>query len=134
MRGDRVDLRSVAAQPALLLASGRKSRENLLARCFAPPARLCADTAVLMVIGMPIALFAACPANLGAGLHDGAGETRVELRLPAQDAPRSSADITAVQTEPDAADQHVDVALAQASIRASDAALSAIEARLDGRN
>ena len=87
-----------------------------------------------MVIGMPLALLGACPANLGAGLHGGAGQTRVELRLPAQDAPSSNTDITAIQAEPDAADQHVDVALAETSICTSDAALSAIEARLDALN
>jgi len=86
---------------------------------------------VLVVIGMPLALCRARPASFGAGLHDGSGQVRVELRLPAQDAPRRSADLTAVQTEPDAADQGLDVALAEASVSTGAATLSAIEARVD---
>lgn len=108
-----------------------KRRESLLTCFFAPPARLGADATVLVVIGVPLAFLPGRPAGLGAGLNDCLGELRHELGLPAENPPCRSADVAAVLTQTDTADQHSDVAFAEAGIRAGGAALRAVEARLD---
>jgi hypothetical protein len=60
---------------------------------------------VLMVVCMPLALVAAGATYLDARPHDARGHRRVELGLPAEDLPCRRADIAAVLTQPDAADQ-----------------------------
>jgi hypothetical protein len=89
---------------------------------------------MLMVVCMPLALLPANAARLDAGLDDRPGELRLELGLPAQDLARGRAHITAVQTQADTADQRADVVLAKVCVRASSAALSAVEACVDARN
>jgi hypothetical protein len=86
---------------------------------------------VLVVIGVPLALLAASPTRLGAGMHDCQGELRHELRLPAENPAGRDAHVAAVLARPDAADHHANVVLTQASIRACGTALRAIEARVD---
>jgi hypothetical protein len=86
---------------------------------------------MLVVVCMPLTLFPADAASLHAGLHGRPGELWFELGLPAEDVSRRGADIAAVQTQPDAADQHADVGLAEIRVRAGCAALRAVEAGVD---
>lgn len=89
---------------------------------------------MFMVVCMPLALLPADAAGHGACLDDRPGELRLEFSLPGEDLARGGAHITAVQTQANAADQHADVVLAEVSVRASSAALSAVEACVDTRN
>jgi hypothetical protein len=82
---------------------------------------------------MPLTLLPADAARLGTGLHDRPGKLGLELGLPAQDVACGGAHITAVQTQTDTADQHAYVVLAEVSVRASGAALGAVEACVDAR-
>jgi hypothetical protein len=77
------------------------------------------------------AFFAGHPTGLAAGSDDGARKLRDELRLSGHDHFGRRADIAAVQAQRDAAQQHLDVRLAQASIGTRGTALRAIEARFD---
>jgi hypothetical protein len=86
---------------------------------------------MLMVLCVPFALLRADAASLRAGLHDGSRELRIERGLPTEDIARRSAHIAAVQTQPDAADQHAYVVLAEIGVRAGRTALRAVEARVD---
>jgi hypothetical protein len=86
---------------------------------------------MLVVVCMPLTLLPADAASLHAGLHGRPGELWLELGLPTEDVPRRRADIAAVQTQPDAADQHADVVLAEIRVRAGCAALRAVEAGVD---
>ena len=81
--------------------------------------------------GVPLALRTASQASLDARLHDGPRHIRIELRLSAQKAPCGGADISAIQTQPDTVDQHLEIRFTEGSIRASGTAQSAIRARLD---
>ena len=83
---------------------------------------------------MPFALLGARPAGLGAGLHDRARRPGFELGHPAEYSARRATDVAAVLAEADAVDQRRDVMLAEARVRANDAALRAVEARVDARD
>ena len=88
----------------------------------------------MLVVGcMPLTLLSADAARLCAGLHDRARELRLELGLPAEDLARGDAHVTAVQAQPDTADQHAYVILAEISVCARGAALRAVEAGVDAR-
>jgi hypothetical protein len=108
-------------------------RQHVVARLLAASANVRADAAMLMVISMPLTFLPADAARLGAGLDDRPREFRLELSLPAQDLARGSANITAVQTQADTADQHAYVVLAEVSVGAGSATLRAVEACLDAR-
>jgi hypothetical protein len=84
-----------------------------------------------MMSGMPVALLAASVTRLGAGPYDCFGQIRVELRLPAHKTRCRGAYISAIQTQPNAADQHLDISFTEASIRTGGTGQSAIRARLD---
>jgi hypothetical protein len=83
---------------------------------------------------MPVTLLRADAARLGTGLHDRAREFRFELGLPAEDVSGGDTHITAVQAQPDAADQGGYVVLGEVSVRAGGAALRAVEAGVDTRD
>jgi hypothetical protein len=87
-----------------------------------------------MVVRVPFALLGTRPAGLGACRHNRACRMRVELGHPAEDSAGRSADVTAVLTQADTADQHRDVVLTEARVRAGDTALRAIETGLDACN
>jgi hypothetical protein len=108
-------------------------RQHVVARLLTASTHVRADAAMLVVISMPLTLLPADAARLGAGLDDRPREFRLELSLPAQDLARGSANITAVQTQADTADQHAYVVLAEVSVGAGSAALCAVEACLDAR-
>jgi hypothetical protein len=112
----------------------REDGDNLPAGVLAAPAYLCADPAVLMVVRVPLALLGAGPAGLGARLNERARGLRIELGHSADDSARRSADVTAVLTQADTAEQRCDVVLTEACVRAGDTALRAIETSLDAGN
>jgi hypothetical protein len=66
-----------------------------------------------MMSGMPVTLRGARVTRLSAGPHDCCGQIRIELRLPAQKTLRRDADISAVQTKPNAADHRLDISLTE---------------------
>jgi len=89
----------------------------------------------MLVVGrMPLTLLRADAARLGASLHHRPCEFRLELGLPAEDVSGGDAHVAAVQAQPDAADQGGYVVVGEVSVRASGAALRAVEAGLDARN
>ena len=88
---------------------------------------------MFMVVCVPLALLPADAAGQGARLDDRPGELRLELGLPGEDLARGRAHITAVKAQADTADQGADIVLAEVCVRASSAALSAVEACVDAR-
>jgi hypothetical protein len=88
---------------------------------------------VLVVVRVPFTLVTACPACLGARLHNRAGELGLKFGLSAEDPACGIADVAAVEAEPDAADDRADVLLTEARVGARRAALGAIETRIDAR-
>jgi hypothetical protein len=112
------------------LGSGRTRhrRKDIIAGLRAAAAGLCADTAMLVVLGVSFALLAADLARLGTRLENPPGQLRFETGLPGEDAPQRAAHVSAVEIEPDAAVQHLWIAFAEAGVCASATALSAREA------
>jgi hypothetical protein len=98
------------------------------------PAGLGADAAMLVVGCMPLTLLRADAARLGASFDHRPCEFRLEFGLPAEDVSGGDAHVSAVQAQPDAADHRRYVVLRKVGVRASGAALRAVEAGLDTRN
>lgn len=108
-----------------------KRRQQLLACLFTSATDLGANTAVLMVIGVPLALLAAGSARCRAGFERWADDAEIGLRLAGDDAAGGVASIGAVETEANAADQVPDVVFAETRVRAADASGGAVEAVVD---
>src|SRR3954471_11916876 len=72
-------------------------RQQVLACLFTPATHLGANTAVLMVIGVPLTLVPAQSASPSARLHDRPRHLRLKLRLPAYHSLCRRTDIAAVQ-------------------------------------
>jgi hypothetical protein len=89
---------------------------------------------MFMVVRMTLALLPADTAGQGTRLDDRPRELRLELGLPGEDLARGGAHITAVKAQADTADHGADVVLAEVCVRASSAALSAVEACVDARD
>ncbi len=89
---------------------------------------------MFMVVRMTLALLPADTGGQGTRLDDRPRELRLELGLPGEDLARGGANITAVKAQADTADHGADVVLAEVCVRASSAALSAVEACVDTRN
>ena len=130
-RGERGRLAGPVADSRALC---RERAQGVLTRLLAPAARLGTDTAVLVMVCMPLTLLATRAARLEARLHNAAREFRHELRLPAQNSSGRHTDVAAVLTESDAAQHHLHVRCTQAGVSARRAALRAIEARVDARD
>src|ERR671912_662210 len=96
----------------------------------AESADVSADAAVLVVGGVPVALLGTGNARCRAGLDRRADEADVGTGLPGCDARGRLADVCAVETDADHADQVRQVALAQAGVGAGGAAGTAIETLL----
>src|SRR5256885_14804468 len=92
--------------------------DQLLACLLATSARLRADPAVLVHLGVPLALVSAGPAGGHAGLEHSAGKVGVVAGMPGQHPARGVADVSAIQAGADALDQGGDPGLAQARIGA----------------
>jgi hypothetical protein len=113
------------------LLRGPKRRQQLLACLFTSATDLGANTAVLMVIGVPLTLVTAQSARLSARLHDHPRQLRLNLRLPAYDSLCRRTDIAAVLAQADTADQRGDIVLAEIGVGAGRTALGTVRARLD---
>ena len=107
--------------------------EGVLARLLAAAACLGADTAVLVMVGVPLAFLGARAARLEARFDNAAREFGHELRLPAENPSGRDADVGAVLARRDAAQLLLHVRLTEARVGARGAALSAVEARVDAR-
>ncbi len=86
---------------------------------------------MLVHLGMPLALVAAAFANGHTGLQKWPGDAGGVLGLAACDPDGGSADIGAVQAQPDALDQLGQVLLAQVVIGVGGAGLEAVVERVD---
>src|SRR5580704_5165506 len=95
-------------------------------------AGLGADPAVLMVLGMPLALIAAALADRCAGLQQRLGDVGVVLHPAGGNPDGGGADIGAVQAQPDAPDHLGHVVLAQIGVDVGSASLGAIVEGVDG--
>src|SRR2546430_6656649 len=84
-----------------------------------------------MVIGVPLALLAAGSARCRAGFEHSADDAEIGLRLARDDAAGGVANIGAVETQANAADQVPDVVFAETCVRAADASGGAVEAVAD---
>ena len=86
---------------------------------------------MLMVMGMPLALFSAEATRGRAGLNDRSYLLCVELCLPRHNTAGRDARVTAIEAEPDASNERCDIVLTEAGIRARRTRLSTGEACLD---
>ena len=86
------------------LSLSRHGGEDVVACLLAAAAGLGADTAVLVVGGMPLALITAQMARLRAGLKGGPRHLGLEGRLAGEYLPGGVAHVGAVEVEPDARD------------------------------
>jgi hypothetical protein len=108
----------------LQLSSGERGQQ-LAAGIFATPAGFGADAAVFVMTGVPVTF---CPAEFASRSADLELETQqvpICLGLPREHLPCGKAYVGAVQVEPDAADEHVQLLLAETGISAGGATLSA---------
>src|SRR5829696_5084585 len=106
--------------------------EEVVAGALTTAAGLATDTAVLhAVFGVLLALLAAQAASPRASLQDSLSQFHIEGRLPGEDLSGRVADVGAVEVEPYAADQHLQVLLTQTGVGAGGAGLGAVEAGLD---
>ncbi len=105
--------------------------EQLIARLFAAAAGFGADTAVLVVMGVPLALISTCTAGCGAGLDGRADDAEIGLRLARHHAAGGVAEIGAVKTQANAADHVSDVLLGETRVGTSSARGGAVDAVFD---
>lgn len=87
-----------------------------------------AETAMLEVSGMPLALLATGKAGHPTGFDGCMNETEIRHGLPKQDASGRVADVSAVEVESNAAHQFLQVILAQTGVCAGGTACAAVEA------
>jgi hypothetical protein len=106
--------------------------QELTAGLLAAPAGLGANAAVLVNLGMPLALVATALACGHAGFQQRPEDVGVVIRLAARDPDGGGADVGAVQAQPDALNHLGQVLLAQAIVRVGGAGLGAIVERVDG--
>jgi hypothetical protein len=118
-------------RPVQILALSLEHGEDVVASLLAAAAGFGAYPAVLVVVGMLLALV---PANLtcpGSGLKSGTCHLCAEGRLAGQYLAGGFAHLGAVEEEADATGEHLYVALAEAGVGTSGARLGAVEACLD---
>jgi hypothetical protein len=105
--------------------------EQVLACLLAAAAHLGADAAVLVMLGVALALRATGAACHGAAFKRRADDADIGRGLAGHDAAGGIADVGAVEAEANAADQILQVALAEVSIGAAGTDSGAVAARLD---
>src|SRR4051794_4117797 len=105
--------------------------EEIGAGLLAPAAGLGAQPAVLVMLGMPFALLGAYSAGLHAGLDEGPLHGYLDVRLARQHCPGGYADVGAVQVQPDAAHEVLQIVFGQVRVCAGGARLGAREALHD---
>jgi hypothetical protein len=96
---------------------------HLLARLHAPPARFCADAAVLVLTRVPLAFVAAQATSCRAGEEHPTNELVIRAGASRGDASRDVADVGAVEIEANALGQILDHVLGKASVAARGARL-----------
>jgi hypothetical protein len=106
---------------------------QVIAGALAPAALLGGQPAVLMVMGVTLALGGARPTRGQACLECRELRVRVGVALAAEDAPGVNARVGAVQAEPDAASQLGDIGLGEARVGADRARRRARGALVDAR-
>src|SRR5690606_24738765 len=106
----------------------RHRAEEPAARLLAAAAGLGADPAVLVLVRVLLALLGAQPAGRPEGLDLLADERVRRLGLAGEDAAGGGADVGAVEVEPDAPPEHVELLLGEAGVGAGRAGLLALEA------
>jgi hypothetical protein len=85
---------------------------------------------MLHVVGVALTFRAACAAHLRARLELGTQDRDVWLCLPQKQPARGIADVSAVEVESDAADELLDVRLAETGVGAAGTGHSTVEAGL----
>src|SRR3954451_17726192 len=105
--------------------------EQIAASLLAAAADLGADPAVLVHVGVPLALVAARLARGGARLEDHAGDVRVVTGVPRQHPSGRLAHVGAVEARADALPEIGDHLLAEIGVGARGAGLRALHAGLD---
>lgn len=107
---------------------GRQLCGEVGARPLTPSAGLGADATVLhAMLGVPLALLATEPAGRGASLEGRRHELRFAGSLARDDAAGRLTEVGAVEIEPDSADQHGDIGLAQTRISTGRASLRTVD-------
>ena len=111
----------------------RGGAEELVTGLLARSACLGADAAVRHVhpLSVSLALVAAASARLRASFEQPPGHLRIGAHLPRKGATRRLADIGAVEVEPDAARQLLDLVLAETRVCARGTRLRTVEAGVD---
>src|SRR4051812_8261944 len=112
-------------------SGGGERREEILARPLAAPALFRGEAAVLVVVGVALALLGTRAARRHAGLQRRPLGRCVGIGLAADDAQGAAAGVRAVVAEADAAHQRADVVLGLARVRADRAACLAGAALVD---
>ena len=125
-RGGTPDSSSCSTSRSVL-----ERRQQVVTGLLAAPTDPGADPAVLVVLGVTVALLGADAAGRRAGLHRRAKHADVALGLARRDAAGGVAQLGAVETETDAADHGLDVGLGQIGVRAGGAGGVAVGALLD---
>ena len=128
-KSDRAEVGTIwPARPTL----GRGQRgEQVLARALAAPALLGTQTAVLVLLGVALALRGAVPARDQAGLELAVLDRRVGAGLAGEDARGRHARVGAVEAEAQAALHVADVVLGERCVGADRAVPGALAALVD---
>jgi hypothetical protein len=108
-----------------------ENRKKVVTGLLAAATDFGAETAMLEVSGMPLALLATGKAGRPTGFDGWMNETEIRHGLPKQDASGRVADISAVEVESNAAHQFLQIILAQTGVRAGGATCAAVEAFAD---
>jgi hypothetical protein len=109
----------------------RERREQLVAGVLAAAAFLGAQAAVLVVVGVALALLGACAARRAAGLESGQLDGRIGVGLAREDAAGADTRVSTVQTEAKAPFQRADVVLGEGGVGADRACGCALPAFVD---
>src|SRR5436190_12841085 len=110
--------RGTRRRSAHIPSRAAKGREQVIAGALAPAALLGGQTAVLMVMGVALALGGAGATHGQACLKRRALRVRIRVGLAAEDAPGVNARVGAVEAEPDAASQRFNIGLGEARVGA----------------
>jgi hypothetical protein len=105
-----------------------ESRQDVVACLLASTTDLGAQAAVLVMGSVPLALLCTCKARHHTRFDRCANEAEIWQRLPREDAAGRVADVGAVEIEPNATYQILQIVLAEASVGARSAADGTVEA------
>lgn len=115
----------------VFLISFDEDRKKVVTGLLAAATDFGAETAMLEVSGMPLALLATGKAGGPTGFDGCMNETEIRHGLPKQDASGRVADVSAVEVESNAAHQFLQIILAQTGVCAGCTACAAVEAFAD---